>query len=128
MVELPEFPRWAMEVVFVGYAIAATGVVVLERRHPSATLAWVLALIFVPVLGLLAYGTIGRRPVRKHRRRRRRRQLNAGEAMRQMANLQDLPAELSGPQRGLVQLALRAAAAPLRRSEGVTLVPAGESA
>ncbi len=114
--------------MFVGYAIAATGIVVLERRHPSATLAWVLALIFVPVFGLLAYGTIGRQPVRKHRRRRRRRQFNASEAMRQMANLDNLPAELTGPQRGLVQLALRAAAAPLRRAERVELVSAGAPA
>lgn len=128
MPELPEVPRWAIEVVFVCYAIAATGIVVLERRHPSATLAWVLALIFVPVFGLIAYGTIGRQPVRTHRRRRRRRQLNAGEAMRQMANLHNLPPELSDPQRGLVQLALRAAAAPLRRSNRVDLVSAGASA
>ncbi len=128
MFELPEFPRWAVEVVFVAYAIAATGIVVLERRHPSATFAWVLALIFVPVFGLLAYWTIGRQPVRTHRRRRRRRQLNAGEAMRQMANLHNLPPELSGPQRGLVQLALRTAAAPLRRADRVDLVAAGASA
>ena len=128
MVELPDFPRWAVEVVFVCYAIAATGIVVLERRHPSATLAWVLALIFVPVIGLLAYVTIGRQPVRKHRKRRRQRQFNASEAMRQMANLDDLPGELDGAQRGLVQLALRAAAAPLRRADSVELVSAGAPA
>ena len=128
MPELPEIPRWAVEVVFVCYAVAATGIVVLERRHPSATLAWVLALIFVPVFGLFAYVAFGRQPVRKHRKRRRRRQFNANEAMRQMANLDNLPSELSGPQRGLVQLALRAAAAPLRRAGRVELVPAGPRA
>jgi cardiolipin synthase len=128
MLELPDFPRWAVEVIFICYAIAATGIVVLERRHPSATLAWVLALIFVPVVGLLAYATIGRQPVRRHRKRRRRRPFNASEAMRQMANLDDLPGELDGAQRGLVQLALRAAAAPLRRAESVELVSAGAPA
>lgn len=40
--------------------VVVIGVVLLsERRAPSATLAWLLSLIFLPVLGLLAYLVIG---------------------------------------------------------------------
>jgi cardiolipin synthase len=44
---------------------------------------------------------------------------------RQLARLDELPADLGGAQRGLVRLALVAAAAPLRRADRVELLEAG---
>jgi cardiolipin synthase len=102
--------------------------VVLERRHPRTTLSWVLALILLPVLGLVAYLLIGRRPYRRHVRRCRRRREAANLAMQQVARLDRLPDELSGPERGLVRLALRSAAAPLRRASRVDILQAGPEA
>ncbi len=43
--------------------------VLVERRQPAATLAWVLALIYLPVIGVVAYVLFGpRRLVRRARR------------------------------------------------------------
>ena len=40
--------------------------VILERRHPSATLAWMLSIIFVPLVGIPLYYLIGVRRIRRH--------------------------------------------------------------
>ena len=49
-------------------ALVAVGLI-LERRSPAATLAWLLALLFMPYFGFLVYLLFG--PRRLHRRRRR---------------------------------------------------------
>lgn len=49
-------------------ALVAVGLI-LERRPPAATLAWLLALLFMPYFGFLVYLLFG--PRRLHRRRRR---------------------------------------------------------
>jgi len=123
-----QLPSWAPELAFVVYIALASAFLVLERRRPSTTLAWILVIVVVPLLGVLAYLWIGRRPVRQRTRRRRRRPINATEATRQIANLDRPPPELDAPARGLVQLALRAAAAPLRRADSVAFLPAGNVA
>jgi cardiolipin synthase len=51
-------------------AIIVGVTVVMERRSPSASLAWLLTLILLPGLGVLLYGFIGRRAMRRARRRR----------------------------------------------------------
>lgn len=40
--------------------------VILERRHPSATLAWMLGIAFLPVIGVPLYYLIGVRRIRRH--------------------------------------------------------------
>jgi cardiolipin synthase len=117
--------RWAVELFFVLYLLVSIGFVVLERRQPRTTLAWVLAIILLPGLGFVAYWVLGRRPYRRRARRSRRRREAANVARSQVEHLERLPAELSVPERGLVQLALRSAAAPLARAAAVELLPAG---
>jgi len=117
-----EIPRAAYEVAFGAYALVVTALVVLERRRPTATLALVLALVFVPVLGLLAYLVFSRR-VQRRVRRRARRPIKPVDDTRGVANLEQIPEDLPRPARGLVRLALHSGAAPLRRSETVTLLP-----
>ena len=51
-------------------AIVVGITVVMERRSPSARLAWLLTLILLPGVGILLYGFIGRRAMRRARRRR----------------------------------------------------------
>lgn len=110
------------------YALIVTGVVVLERRRPTATLALVLSLIFVPVAGLLAYWLLSRQRVRRRRRQRRRRRIDALEGTSEIANIEDSPSDLPLEQRGLVRLALEGGAAPLRRADTVRLLPDAASA
>lgn len=51
------------------HLIAIVVVLICERRRPSATLAWLLALIFLPGLGLLLYLLFGRLRARREARR-----------------------------------------------------------
>ncbi|MCB9567620.1 MAG: cardiolipin synthase [Myxococcales bacterium] len=128
MPELHDIPRWLYELLFVSYALVITGIVLLERRRPASTLAWIFALVFVPILGLLAYLLVGRRRVRKRLRLRERRAIRPIDATRELATTSACPDDLPYPQRGLVQLALRTAAAPLRRAEEVTILGGGGEA
>ena len=54
---------WLLWIALVGVGL------ILERRSPAATLAWLLALLFMPYFGFLVYLLFG--PRRLHRRRRR---------------------------------------------------------
>lgn len=119
--------RWLLELAFVGYVVIISGFLLLERRRPAATLAWLFALVFLPVAGLFAYVLIGRRRVRRRRRLRERRGVNPTDATRHMANIEESPEGLAEPMRGLVRMAVRTAAAPLRRANTVEVLhsPAG---
>jgi cardiolipin synthase len=125
---LRDVPAWAAELGFVAYVILVTGVLVLERRRPTSTMAWILALVFLPVLGLGLYLLLGRIRVRRRRRRRARRPDNPVDSTRHMASVSDIPQDLPRSVRGLVQLALETAAAPLRRADRVDILPTGEQA
>lgn len=122
-----DVPRWALELGFAVYALTVTTLVVLERRRPTATLALVMALVFLPVAGLIVYLLLSQR-VRRRIRRRMRRPINPVDDTRHVANLEELPSDVLGPARGLVRLALQSAAAPLRRCESATLLPRPDAA
>ena len=64
-----DLPGWliAVEVVWV---IAMSGYILLERRPPLATLAWIISLAYLPVLGFLVYYFLGPRRLDRKRRRR----------------------------------------------------------
>lgn len=114
--------RWFIEVLTAAYVIAVTVFVALERKRPTAALAWMFALIFLPLLGFIAYLFIGRAGVRRRRRLRARRGVNPTEVTRGLLPLETPLEELEQPLRGLVALALNTAAAPLRRAEAVRLL------
>ncbi len=111
---------WTLEIGFLVYVVAITIIVVLERRRPNATIALVLALIFLPVFGALAYFLFGRR-LKRRLRLRRRRIIRPVDATRGFAAAVELPAGATPNQRGLVRLALRTAAAPVRHASEVKL-------
>ena len=90
MTDWTTLPRWLIELGFVAYLLLSIGFVVLERRHPRTTLIWVLAIILLPLLGVLAYLFVGRRPYRRHARRCRKRREAAATAIRQAARLDRL--------------------------------------
>ena len=63
--------------------VALAIIAVLRRpREPRAMLAWILTLLFVPVMGLLLFVLIGEPRVHRTRKRRRRRRLRIRQAMR----------------------------------------------
>jgi cardiolipin synthase A/B len=56
---------------FAAWALVMAIVIVQQRRSPAATIAWLMVLAFLPILGWLIYRLIG--PLRLERRRLRRR-------------------------------------------------------
>ncbi len=62
-------PDWliALEVVWV---IGMSAYILLERRPPLATLAWIVSLATLPILGLVVYYFVGPRRLERKRRRR----------------------------------------------------------
>lgn len=120
---MPEFltSRLFIEILFIAYVLTTSIVIVLERRKPASTLAWIFALIFLPVFGLVFYMAFGRRRVVRSRKRRQRK-LNPTDETRDMAILDTCPPDIGYPLRGLIQLAINTSAAPLRRSHHVKLL------
>ncbi|HEX9295004.1 MAG TPA: cardiolipin synthase [Polyangiaceae bacterium] len=56
---------------FAGVALALIPVVMLRRKEPSSTIAWILTLVFIPVLGAILFVLFGRDRVRWPARRKR---------------------------------------------------------
>ena len=50
----------AFNVVYFGLVLGTILVIVLENRNPVKTLAWILVLLFLPVVGLVFYFFFGR--------------------------------------------------------------------
>ena len=40
--------------------------IIAENQHPTQTLAWVVVIVFLPVIGLILYFLVGHRPLRKN--------------------------------------------------------------
>ncbi|HVV85540.1 MAG TPA: cardiolipin synthase, partial [Kofleriaceae bacterium] len=72
-------------VLFVAWVGGVSVVIILQRRSAAATLAWLLALMFLPIIGLLIYRIIG--PLRLERRKLRltTNKQTVREAMRALA-------------------------------------------
>ena len=56
----------AYDVVYFGVVLGTILVIVLDNRNPVKTLAWILVLIFLPIVGLVLYFFFGRN--RRHER------------------------------------------------------------
>lgn len=57
------------------------GYVLIERRQPSATLAWLLTVISLPIIGIFLYFVFGRTRMRRQASRRRKLRDRSGAAM-----------------------------------------------
>jgi cardiolipin synthase len=58
-------------VLATAWALIAAGVILLQRRSPAATIAWLLVLVLLPGVGLIVYRLVG--PLRLERKRLERR-------------------------------------------------------
>jgi len=56
----------ALDIAAYVYAFFLIPRIILERRHPSATLAWMLGIALLPLFGIPLYFLIGVRRVRRH--------------------------------------------------------------
>ncbi len=64
------------------HAVAISKLLLTERRQPTATLAWLFALIFLPVIGVLIYYVLGTTRFRRVRKK-------SGRAMERLASVLD---------------------------------------
>lgn len=64
-----------LSVILASLVLFTAVIIILERRDPARTLAWLLILIFIPVIGFVLYLTIGRQ-IRKRRQTKKKRKLN----------------------------------------------------
>ncbi|PKM90742.1 MAG: cardiolipin synthase [Firmicutes bacterium HGW-Firmicutes-12] len=64
-----------LSVLLASLVVFTSVVIILERRDPARTLAWLLILIFIPVLGFILYLTVGRH-FRKRRLTAKKRKMN----------------------------------------------------
>ena len=51
---------WSVYLIYLAVIVSTIWVVVLENRSPVKTIAWVLVLVFLPVIGLIFYFFFGR--------------------------------------------------------------------
>lgn len=71
----------AVELVWI---IALSGWIILERRSPVATLAWIFALALLPALGVIIYYLLGPRRLSRKKTRRARSQRLIQNSIRQL--------------------------------------------
>ena len=50
----------AFDIIYFGAIIGTIVVIVLDNRNPVKTMAWILVLMFLPVIGLVLYFFFGR--------------------------------------------------------------------
>jgi cardiolipin synthase A/B len=105
------------------WVIAVGIVIILQRRSAAATLAWLFALIFLPVIGLLIYRFIG--PLRLERKKLRRvaSRRAVGEAVAALAALDDGSVE----HLQLATVAIELGEAPPLRADELTVYLDGAS-
>ncbi|HKQ70733.1 MAG TPA: cardiolipin synthase [Polyangiaceae bacterium] len=66
----PKLVTW-FGAFFAGVSLALIPVVILRRKEPSSTIAWILALLFLPVVGAVLFVLFGRDRVRWPAKRKR---------------------------------------------------------
>src|SRR6185503_20527868 len=108
--------------LFIWVAIVSV-IIVLQRRSAAATLAWLLALVFLPVIGLIVYRLLG--PLRLERKKLKRvaSRRAVGEAVAALAALDDGNIE----HLQLATVAMELGEAPPLRAEDLTVFLDGKS-
>ena len=123
-------PSWFWPILTgFNYAIAiATIVTILRRRKPPASmLAWIFAILLVPVLGVLTYLLIGDTRIRRQARKRRRKRLVIARALSRHAgalapmHADRQPRRLSSQIQGLVKIATKIGQEPPIRGNEVVI-------
>ena len=106
------------------WVIASAIVIVLQRRSAASTIAWLLVLVFLPVIGMVIYFLIG--PLRLERKRQRREIAKRliDEGARGLALLDATAAS----HHQLAMISIKLGGAPPLRAESVDIYTDGVSA
>ena len=69
-IHIDHFGMW-LTALWLSYALVLATWVIMQKREPAATLAWVFSLVFLPYLGFLIFYFFGPRKVRRSESKRR---------------------------------------------------------
>lgn len=111
------------------WVVALCAWIVLERRSPVATLAWIFILAWIPVIGIVVYFLIGPRRLKRKRMRYRRGKTRLAATV----GLIEKPSEtvaVGGPPPhlwSLIELARRSGQAGLSRARTVDVLNTGDA-
>ena len=72
---------WLLSALVVIHAASVGLAILSERREPAATIAWLMTVTFLPVIGVVAYYAFARTRFRRHFRARAQANEQAGEAL-----------------------------------------------
>ena len=98
-------------------------VIILQRRSAAATLAWLFALVFLPIIGLLVYRFIGPQRLERKKLKRAATRRAVGEAMAALAALDDGSVE----HLQLATVGMELGESPPLRADETTIYLDGES-
>src|SRR5690606_9305402 len=110
--------------VWAGYLVILVAWVLLQKRSPTATLAWILLLALIPVVGLLAFYFFGPQRLKRFRLRRLRSRTNLAlqaEAAQAREHQIDIPPQLQQ----LVRLGIASSDAQLSTAHEVRMLVGG---
>jgi cardiolipin synthase len=99
--------------------------VILERRHPSATLAWMLGIALLPLIGIPLYFLIGVRRVRRHIRAKIAAVAPVASSLSHRLRPEELP---TGVGERCARVLLAAEAPPPTEGNRVTFLRGGDEA
>lgn len=71
---IPHIKTW-LTVAWLAYLLWLGGWILLQKREPAATLAWLMCLAFLPYIGFFIYYLFGPQKIERHRLRRARRRV-----------------------------------------------------
>jgi cardiolipin synthase len=120
-------PGEAWAALYLAWVLGSVVFVILQRRRPTATLAWILAFITLPLLGAVVYFFFG---PRKLRRRKIRRELAKRFASRiAPAQQVEMPATLASRYwlGSLARIATAYGDAPPKQARSVTIFTEGDA-
>jgi len=111
------------------WIVALCAWIVLERRSPTATLAWIFALAWIPLLGVAVYLAVGPRRLHRKRLRYRRARAHLAELSKVLVGPRAPGAEsppLPQPLPQLIALVERAGEWPPARAQRLELALTGD--
>ena len=114
----------ALAALEVAWVAGAALWMILERRSPAATLAWILALAAIPLLGIPVYLVLGPRRLRRKKLRMALARRALGPALEAWERASALELDRSGQ---LMRLATRLDAGPPERARALSLYADGDS-
>jgi cardiolipin synthase len=114
----------ALAALEVAWVLAAATWMIQERRSPAATLAWILALAAIPLLGVPVYLLLGPRRLRRKKLRMALARRAIGPALEAWDRAAAVDLDRSGQ---LMRLATRLDAGPPERARALTLYAEGDA-